>query len=191
MTPDKHDPPQPSARKRLRDAIYDLVLERGYDGFTVGDLLQRAGVARSSFYAHFRDKDDLLLHGFEEIGHPMPPSGEGDTHTPKGLPDFAHWIFTATEDSKPLTRSLLAGSSRTLVSQHLENTLVVLVREALRPLHPADSPVFMQEMAVRYHVGALMALWLWWVHHDFPCPACEMVASFNQLTQDGLFRARG
>ena len=41
-------------------AMVDLVEERGIDGFTVSDLTERADLNRSTFYSHFKDKDDLI-----------------------------------------------------------------------------------------------------------------------------------
>lgn len=48
------------SKKALRDAIIELMEERGFDGFTVNDLCERADLNRGTFYNHFRDKDDLL-----------------------------------------------------------------------------------------------------------------------------------
>src|SRR5690606_21046634 len=55
-------------RKALRKAISELIEEKPYEDISVTELVERANIARSSFYAHFRDKDDLLLSGFQEIG---------------------------------------------------------------------------------------------------------------------------
>lgn len=178
----------PSTKERLHAAMHALIVERGYDGFTVGDLLAHAAVSRSSFYAHCRDKDDLLLQGFETLG-PPPPCGPG-----AGLPDFAHWLFSGSAARKPLASTLLARPSRAVVCQHLENSLVVLVREALRstpgavvPSVPAV-PDLTIELSVRCYVGALMGLWQWWVDHDYPLPADEVASAFHRLSQSGLGR---
>ncbi|MFC9893341.1 TetR/AcrR family transcriptional regulator [Nocardia sp. NPDC127579] len=48
-------------RQQLHQALVELMIERGYDRITVRDILERADVGRSTFYAHFRDKDDLLV----------------------------------------------------------------------------------------------------------------------------------
>ncbi|WP_280215462.1 helix-turn-helix domain-containing protein [Nocardia cyriacigeorgica] len=37
------------------------MIERGYERVTVTDVIDRADVGRSTFYAHYRDKDDLLV----------------------------------------------------------------------------------------------------------------------------------
>src|SRR5258707_15719817 len=54
-------------RRLLRDGLLALVLEKGYDQITVQDILERADVGRATFYAHFRDKDDLLVSGADDL----------------------------------------------------------------------------------------------------------------------------
>ena len=47
--------------ERLGMALLELILERPIDKVTVQQVLDRAKVGRSTFYLHFRDKNDLLL----------------------------------------------------------------------------------------------------------------------------------
>lgn len=51
--------------RRTRDALHlaliELMMERGYERVTVSDIIARADIGRSTFYAHYRDKDDLLV----------------------------------------------------------------------------------------------------------------------------------
>ena len=54
-------------RRRLRAALLELILAKGYDKVTIQDVLDRADVGRATFYAHFRDKDDLLVSGAVEL----------------------------------------------------------------------------------------------------------------------------
>jgi AcrR family transcriptional regulator len=47
-------------RRALFDAFFDVVLSRPYDGITVDEIIARAGVGRSTFYEHFKGKDEIL-----------------------------------------------------------------------------------------------------------------------------------
>ena len=47
-------------RQALHQALIRLIVERGYDEITVADIADAADTGRSTFYAHFTDKDDLL-----------------------------------------------------------------------------------------------------------------------------------
>jgi AcrR family transcriptional regulator len=52
-------------RDALGTALLKLLLEKPIHDITVQDVLDRAGVGRSTFYLHFSDKDDLLLSQLE------------------------------------------------------------------------------------------------------------------------------
>src|SRR5215203_478965 len=47
-------------RKLLQDALIQLVTEKSYESVSIREILERANVGRSTFYAHFQDKDQLL-----------------------------------------------------------------------------------------------------------------------------------
>jgi AcrR family transcriptional regulator len=51
--------------ERLGSALVALIQEKPIDEVTVQEVLDRASVGRSTFYLHYRDKDDLLLSQFE------------------------------------------------------------------------------------------------------------------------------
>ena len=48
-------------RRALLSAFIELVLERGYAATGIADIVERADIGRSTFYAHFRSKDELLI----------------------------------------------------------------------------------------------------------------------------------
>lgn len=52
-------------RDALGAALLELLQEKPINQITVQDVLNRARVGRSTFYLHFRDKDDLLLSQLE------------------------------------------------------------------------------------------------------------------------------
>src|SRR6476619_3274498 len=54
-------------RQLLSKALIDLMLEQRYDEITVQDIIDRANVGRSTFYAHYLDKEDLLVSDFTRV----------------------------------------------------------------------------------------------------------------------------
>ena len=51
----------------LFDALYALMQTRSIEELTVGEILSRAHVSRSSFYRRYRDKYELLTRSYEHI----------------------------------------------------------------------------------------------------------------------------
>ena len=54
-----------SQRTRLLQATFELGTERGFASLTLADIVRRAGVARSTFYDYFTDKQDCFLGAFD------------------------------------------------------------------------------------------------------------------------------
>ena len=54
-------------RSALGDSLVALLQERDFEQITVQDVLDRAGVGRSTFYVHYRDKNDLFLSDVEDF----------------------------------------------------------------------------------------------------------------------------
>src|SRR5687767_3562998 len=54
-------------RRLVQQALVELILEKGYDAVTVTDIIDRADVGRSTFYAHFTDKQDVLFSNLDEL----------------------------------------------------------------------------------------------------------------------------
>ncbi len=48
-------------------AALELFIEQGYDETTVAQIAERAGLTKSSFFRHFRDKREVLFAGQDEF----------------------------------------------------------------------------------------------------------------------------
>ncbi|WP_095156507.1 TetR/AcrR family transcriptional regulator [Pseudomonas sp. Irchel 3E13] len=171
-------------RERLLDQMYRLALEKDYSEITVQELLDRTGVARSTFYAHFRDKEDLIIAGYDAIGVPCTRITEvrGDRCV---VLDVSAWLFGATERHAALTTSFFSGPGHRVILAHLESILTIQVREHYRSQGLYSRTGIRGEAAVRCFVGALVGLWLWWVRHDYPNSAKEMTETFDSLMNNG------
>lgn len=72
-----HLPPQPApgggaavsaadARERIVHTAYELFARRGIRDVGINELINRAGVAKATFYRHFASKDELVLAFLEQ-----------------------------------------------------------------------------------------------------------------------------
>lgn len=136
--------------------MYQLALEKDYRDITVQDLLDRSGIARSTFYAHFRDKEDLLVAGYGVMGMPAVQTRLSNGRARTVLV-VCSWLFVATKKHAALTTSLMSGASREIVLSHLENLLIIQVRDHLKRHGGYQSDGIGGEIAVRSLVGGLLA----------------------------------
>ncbi len=64
---DKHDRRSQRTRQLLSEAFVQLLREKGYSAITVSDIIERADIGRSTFYSHYRDKDDLFVNELDRV----------------------------------------------------------------------------------------------------------------------------
>ena len=57
----------PRTRAMLQHALISLILKKNYEAITIQDICDAANVARSTFYAHYKSKDDLKRSGLEHL----------------------------------------------------------------------------------------------------------------------------
>src|SRR5215472_1203375 len=53
-------------QKLLREALIELIEERGFEALTIGEITERAMVSRAAFYRNYQDKYDLVEQIFAE-----------------------------------------------------------------------------------------------------------------------------
>jgi len=69
------------SRERLVVAALDLFTEQGYDATTVAQIVERAGVTKSTFFRYFPDKRELLVAGQDALSSLL---AEGIAAAPAG-----------------------------------------------------------------------------------------------------------
>ncbi|MGY4758200.1 TetR/AcrR family transcriptional regulator [Paenibacillus caseinilyticus] len=57
----------PLTRNRIRAAALHEFAYKGYEGTPLSDIAKEVGIKTPSFYAHFRSKESLLLHLFDDV----------------------------------------------------------------------------------------------------------------------------
>jgi AcrR family transcriptional regulator len=104
------------ARRRLREAAFELFRERGYDAVTTAEIAARAGVTERTFFRHFPDKREVLFAG-EEAFHAA--LTDGVMAAPEGLRPMGAllWAFRSVapmfEANRPFTEPLQAVIAQT------------------------------------------------------------------------------
>src|ERR1700728_4359521 len=72
---------EPDARERLVRAALDLFTQQGYDNTTVAEIVERAGLTKSTFFRHFPDKREVLVAGQDTLSRLF---AEGIAAAPEG-----------------------------------------------------------------------------------------------------------
>jgi AcrR family transcriptional regulator len=195
MSPSPTDRRVRRTRELLRNAFLSLIAEKGYDRITVQDILDRADVGRSTFYAHYRDKEDLLRAGFDDIRAALAAERNAGEAEPEPGADVELLqplliVFTHVERHRQLWAPMSRKGGTELITRLLRKGVDDLVREHLQS-HFGASGVDPTELeaAVQFVAGACMGLLVWWLDHDdIPSSAEEVHTIFRRLATPGIER---
>lgn len=165
-----------------------LIEETGYDRITVQDILDRADVGRSTFYAHYRDKDDLLESGFQDIRSVLEGqmSAEASSRTGEFL-DPLLVVFEHVEGHRHRWQPLVQKGGADVIVRILRQSVTDLVYEDFRShVDPAERDERRLEAARLFLVGACMSLLVGWLEDaKLSVTAVEMHATFKRLAIEG------
>jgi AcrR family transcriptional regulator len=166
-------------RRILHEALISLILEKGYERTTVQDVLDRADVGRSTFYAHFRDKEALLVMSFDglrddlhrELGEASPPDPAAVVAA----------VFAHSYRHRDVYRALCGRQGGTVVYGHLHRLLGGLLSDHLRPHLKSIGSDLPVDVAAEFYTSAALGLLTWSVDHDHPYRPAELAAMYRAL----------
>jgi AcrR family transcriptional regulator len=182
-------------RRMLKEALFALILEKGYDAVTIEDITERADLGRTTFYLHYRDKDELLIESFESIAEelvsrmPMPMIASGDQDGGWFVQDAILITFQHAYENAQLYRVILRGEGASRVSGRLHLIISQIAAELIQKrielgLLPQHSQVPVEVFA-NYFAGSLLALITWWLESGQAYPPTEMAVMFRRLFFQG------
>ena len=172
-------------RDRLGDALVELLVQKPFDDITVQDVLDGAGVSRSTFYTHYRDKNDLFLSDVEEFFESMATAlsrfGDKSERVAPVRELFAH-----IGESRPFYNALVESGRMPDVMElglgHFGRGIAQRLNEIprARTIPPDRRGAIAHGLA-----GSLFSLLTWWIQHGRTLSPDEMDKLFHNLVWTG------
>ena len=173
-------------RETLGDALVQLIQEKPFDDITVQQVLDRAGVSRTTFYTHYRDKDDLFLSDvedfFEIISTLLTRQGAPSSRVAPVQEFLAH-LADVRQFHDALVASGKMDDVRELGLGFFARSIEQRLLLAGVTMDPASLRASSHALA-----GSMFAMVEWWLRAGMPTPPAEMDAIFHRLVWSGLSR---
>ena len=175
----------------LRRALLELIAERGYDRITVQEIIDRADVGRSTFYTHFRDKEDLLVYGLEELRDAF-DVGRGEVHadghagrTAPRSPTLA--VFEHFAAYRHVWTAMAGRRGAETFQRYLHEFLSGLIRDQLAA-RAAEGPTQVPlDALVDFAVSTLIGLGSrWWQMGAGPHSPRDVDRIYRRLTEPAI-----
>ncbi len=173
-------------RKRLGSAFLELLQEKAIEDVTVRDVLERSSVGRSTFYLHFRDKNDLLLSQLEFFLETMSTMlilrNEKSDRVVPVAEMFAH-IASAKKFYRMLGEADRLNDFFELAQGYFERGIEVRLQESKRL-----PKITRRELAARSSAlaGGLLSLLRWWLDRGEAESPAKMDELFHAMVWNGF-----
>lgn len=173
-------------RQALIEALLDLMNVKHYDAISVKDIIEKANVGRSTFYAHYQTKDDLLKGGFERVLDLLLDQIVFD-ETGRSLTLETTPLFHHAQGHAKLFRTLVWGSGFELITMQGQAALSEKFVQHLSPFVSKAEPPAVPLSVVAYSLaGSILLLLKWWLENDMPNSPEVMDGIVQQLIMPGI-----
>src|SRR5437879_5443742 len=166
-------------RRSLSSALVKLVEEKRFDDITVQDVIDRADVGRSTFYSHFRDKEDLFQKNWERFLDMLAQQVDWDKAGQASFMPvtflFSH-LQAAQTFYQGLVRSRKADSLFKSGVEYFSQKIEAGLRGNLK-----RAPAIPISILSSYLASELFVLLQWWLDQKMPYPPERMDEIFHDL----------
>ena len=166
-------------RAALVGAFVHLVLDRRYDQITVADIVERAGVGRSTFYEHYENKDELLKAGLMGPFAVLADMVVGASDPARLRETIEHFW-----ENRRVGNVLFAGPTRQLLTR----TLAAAIEQRLAATRPgrAQESGLPASLTSAYLAAGQIGLLAEWLSGHTSCPADVVAKALERLAVGAL-----
>ncbi|WP_305760227.1 TetR/AcrR family transcriptional regulator [Brevundimonas sp.] len=165
-------------RGRLASALIALGQTRNIDDIGVGDLVRAAGVSRSTFYAHYLDRDDFLGRSFAGMIAICDELARREGLTAHVLP-VAH-VVTHIAGNEAFSRRVGPSRSMEVMLAAGERSLRRIAETNLAALAPRLPPEERRQTAA-FLAGAFVGQLRLWLQNDFRTAPQTLIVTHRRL----------
>ncbi|HME91452.1 MAG TPA: TetR/AcrR family transcriptional regulator [Myxococcaceae bacterium] len=173
-------------REALGDALVELIQEKPFKGITVQDVLDRARISRSTFYLHYRDKNDLFLSDVEEFFESIATmlSRRGD-QLDRVAP--VRELFAHLAEMRRFHAALVASGKMHDVLALAQGHFARGIEQRLTELARAREITSERRTAIaQVLAGGLLSLLSWWIDRGKRASPEQMDHMYHQMVWTGV-----
>lgn len=189
-------------KESIREALVELIEEKGFEAITVKDITTRAKINRGTFYAHYQDKYDLMTKCEEEImleisriakQHFPAVIATLETDSPNVKPfHLAVLVFEYLNENNRFMKAVLGPKGDLSFQTRLKDFIwKTLFGNESNALIKEDSLLVPAQYLISYLASAHIGVIQQWLNSDRKETPQEMARILSTITLNGPLFAAG
>ena len=185
-------------RKMILEAFINLVKEKGYEHVTVSDIANQAMINRATFYAHFKDKQDVYDYIFKEAVAQfmivLAPVQLGRTNQLQlhAIEQIITHIFEKIQENRVFFKTVLNAHGneqlRKQISQILRSTYANIFEQVEIREKDFIVPI---DFIIEYMSSTFMASLHWWINQEISFSPKQMAQLIIKLVGSNHLKVLG
>lgn len=159
--------------KMIIEAFFHLVEEKGFESITVQEIADRAMINRATFYAHFKDKQDLYEQIFDFAVQAFTSvldadkTVQGNRIEVKKIELLLTKIYNNIHKNKNFFLTIMDGSSNEILRRKLADILYEKYADTLAQLKITENEIEVPiDFIIEYMTSIFIGTLHWWVTSD-------------------------
>ena len=175
-------------RRSLHKALIALIVRKNYEAITIQDIIDEADIGKSTFYAHFTGKEDLLRGSFEALRNGLTEarlSASAKTGPRKRKPlAFSLAVFEHACGYRPVYRALVGGRGGAVAINEIRRVLSDMVSHELRAYSGQNA--VSRDLALEFVVSTFLTVLTWLLMRKQKLTPSQADKMFRQLVINGM-----
>jgi AcrR family transcriptional regulator len=173
-------------RDVLGDALVDLMHEKPFAAITVQQVIDRANIGRSTFYTHYRDKDDLFLSDVEDFFEGMATLLSRRAEDSNRVAPVRE-LFAHAAEVREFYATLVASGKIHDVLELGHGHFARAIEQRFDEISSADAIGSMPRAALAHALaGAMLSLLSWWIDHGMSASPAQMDDLYHKMVWSGV-----
>jgi AcrR family transcriptional regulator len=176
-------------KRFIRDALTELMEEKGFEGVTVRDLTKKADINRGTFYLHYQDKYDLLEKSENEVIQEVKefikkanPNEIVSTNLKEQPLPFIVALFEYIQENARFMQVMLGPKGNPGFHLKIKEVMKTNMLEKLELVNSQTPPLVPLEHLMSYVTSAHLGVIQYWLEQDMKQSPREMALTLASMT---------
>ncbi len=178
--------------KMLRTALVREIEEKDYDVITISDIVKRADLNRSTFYAHYQDKHDLLQQSVRDVFAELTdglqefisPNRSKLSKAEKRVAMVK--VFELVMENADFYRVILLIKGDLKFTSQLEEVFASMIASHVSQLdYEKNEEEIPMDLFYAYATSSIIGIIKWWIKSELKYSPSFMASKLEQLITEG------
>lgn len=175
-------------KKFLYEALIILLKEKPFEEIKVSDICEKALINRSTFYAHYSDKYELLDSFIKDIKLSLKEELEKNTNitnTKEYYLEMLRIFFLHVNERKLFYSAILVNNQNSIVTDMIFSTLNEDIKKRIEEDNQLKSKI-PSDIVTSFYLGAVFNIGIDWLKNPSKYTTEELISYLEELLPEFL-----